>query len=381
MTYLLINPYPFERRNGVTSYLRNLLEFLHRRGIEVVCMSNDDRLPWRRYQERVRDMVTTRFRPDAAFIEAPEVGSPTLLLPPEYRVHIRLHCPTALVQRHNGRSVNLEQFGDELRVIRAAHVVSSPSHALLTELAPHLDVSPIHVYKNPPPGGVASSNPRRKEHDVVFMGNFTRAKGADFLNPLLTRLPPRYSVLLVGRYSDGFEVSPGVHCSVTVRDHIAGPERLRLLAETRVVLMLSRFENCSMLVLECLRVGTIVAGWEVGGHAEIAGPSLIRLVPLGDLDALASVVVTSVEGVYPSRDAFRAATGLVMEDFRRGWSRVWATGRGRAPEGIYHGLDCRLSKPPEDSTSPRPAPALPRGDGLSLRAETPAHHAVRGGDR
>ena len=60
--------------------------------------------------------------------------------------------------------------------------------------------------------------------------------------------------------------------------------------------MLSRFENCSMLVLECLAVGTVVVGWQVGGNAEIAGPDLIRLVPFGDTDALVAAVVASVEG-------------------------------------------------------------------------------------
>jgi glycosyltransferase involved in cell wall biosynthesis len=171
------------------------------------------------------------------------------------------------------------------------------------------------------------------------MGNFSRVKGVDFLNPLLKRFPPHYSVVLAGRFSDGFEVSPDVRCRVRVGAHMPGAERLALLASARVALSLSRFENCSMMVLESLAKGTLVAGWRVGGHSEIAGPHLIRLVSFGDLDALASVVATAVEGTYPSRGEFRAATAAIRADFQRGWSRVRALATGARRAGVYRGLD------------------------------------------
>src|SRR5262249_15145625 len=208
-------------------------------------------------------------------VEAPEVACSTLLLPPEYRVHVRLHCPVALVDAHNDQPVDLERVGQELEVARRAHTVSSPSYALLPEPRPVLDVSRIHVYKNPPPAGVTPVAAGAKRHDVVFLGRFRPVKGVDFLNPVLSALPPSYSVILAGRGSQAFPLSPSVRCRVSARGEVFGQERYRLLGEARVALMLSRFENCSMLVLECLAVGTVVVGWQVGGHAEVAGPDLI----------------------------------------------------------------------------------------------------------
>jgi glycosyltransferase involved in cell wall biosynthesis len=344
--YVLVSPYASTRRNGVTTYIEHVSAFLVTRGLEPVCLYNERGLPRDEYQAIVRDAVTTRFRPEEALIEAPETGSSTLLLPPAYRVHVRLHCPGAFVRLHNLEPVNLQRFGDDIRVARTAHVVSSPSHALLRELRPYLDGDTVHVYKNPPPPAQDPMvTPLDRRHDVVFMGNFSRLKGVDFLNPVMARLPPHYSVVLVGRESERFRLSEDVRCRVTVGAHLPGTERLRLLAQSRVALSLSRFENCSMLVLECLATGTVVAGWDVGGHAEIAGPPLLRLVPLGDVDDLASVIVGAVEGPYPDLDEFRAATSRVRDDFREGWSHMWRAARGAFTEGVYRGLD-RVGRAP-----------------------------------
>ena len=91
--YVLVSPYPSARRNGVTTYIEHVNAFLVEYGLEPVCIYNDDRLRRADYQTLVRDTVTARFRPEEVLVEAPEVGCPTLLLPPGYRVHVRLHCP------------------------------------------------------------------------------------------------------------------------------------------------------------------------------------------------------------------------------------------------------------------------------------------------
>jgi glycosyltransferase involved in cell wall biosynthesis len=327
LQYILINPFPSTRRNGITTYTEHALRELSARGVAAMCIANDEQLPRALFRQQVRDAITTRFRPDEVIIEAPEAGSATLLLPPTYRVHIRLHCPSAFVRRHNGVPVSVEEIQDELHIVRAAYVASSPSRALLAELEPHLDISRIHVYKNPPPE-TSLAAPALKACDVVFMGNFSRLKGVDFLNPLMRRLPSHYSVVMVGRDSEAFEIAADVRCVVRVGAHMPGLERLVLLASARIALSLSRFENCSMLVLEALSVGTVVAGWRVGGHAEIAGSHLIRLAPFGDLDALASTIVATIEGEYPSPAKFRAATDAVLTNFTRGWFRVWEIATG-----------------------------------------------------
>ena len=336
-TYVLVNHLTRTISDGIGNYSRAVLDELRREGIDTAFITRDEGVSDADYRTCVLNAVTTRFSSTRIIVEAPEVACSTSLLPPEYRVHVRLHCPNALVQAHNEQPIDWEQFGEELEVARRAHVVSSPSYALLRELRPFLDVSRIHVYKNPPPTGVSLVDAGSKRHDVVFLGRFRRVKGIDFLNPVLSALPPSYSVVLAGRGSEAFALSPSVRCRVSARGEVFGRERYRLLGEARVALMLSRFENCSMLVLECLAIGTIVVGWQVGGNAEIAGPDLIRLVPFGDTDALVAAVVASVEGTPPAPNRFRAATAQVAEDFRRGWQQVWDPVLGG--HGVYRGLD------------------------------------------
>ena len=341
MKYVLVNPFPWKRANGVTSYLRNMLTFLREAGIDAIIISNDEELPRAGYQRFLRDKLATQFRPDEVVIEAPEVKSPTLLLRREFPVHIRLHCPNALVEAHNGGTVQWEEFAEEMEVVRAARVVSSPSHALLRALQEHVETGAVHVYKNPPPKDLDSNATfGKKERDVVFLGRFSRLKGADFIEPLLRRFPDRLSVAVAGRESDRFTAPEEVRSRVTVHGQIVGPDRLRLLGESRVALMLSRFENCSMTILESLAMGTVVAGWRVGGNDEIAGPNLIRLAPFGDMEALVTTIIELIEETYPSEGEFRAAIDRVMTDFRDGWWHVWNTVRQPPPIPLYRGMNC-----------------------------------------
>ena len=335
--YVLVNHATPGRSDGIRHYSLGVVHDLHRWGLDATFLTRDEGPGGADYRAWVRETVTTRFSSAEAVIEAPEVSCPTLLLPPEYQVHVRLHCPSALVQAHNGEPADWTQSEPELEVVRRAHTVSSPSYALLRELRPFLDVSRVHVYKNPPPAGLTPVDAAAKRTDVVFLGHFRRSKGIDHLNPVLSALPPSYTVVLAGRGAEAFRLAPSVRCRVEIRGEVRGPERYRLLGEARAALVPSRFENCSMVVLECLAVGTVVVGWDVGGHGEIAGPDLIRLVPLDDVDALVAALVAAVEGAPPAPDRFRLATARVAEDFRRGWWHVWdAASHG---DGVYRGLD------------------------------------------
>jgi glycosyltransferase involved in cell wall biosynthesis len=339
--YVLVNPFPWSLANGVTSYLRNVLAFLREAGIDATCISNDDNLSPADYQHFLRDTLLARFRAEEVVVEAPEVKCPTRLLPPEFPVHIRLHCPDALVEAYNKRPIQWEAFAAEMGAVRAARVVSSPSYALLRALEGHVETGAIHVYKNPPPASPAfSPHFPKKERDVVFLGRFRRLKGADFLAPLLRRLPDRLSVALAGKGSDLFVTPREARCRVTTHGEIVGPDRLRLLGESRVALVLSRFENCSMTMLESVAMGTVVAGWRVGGNDEIAPPNLIRLASLGDIEALVATIMQLLEETYPCAGEFRAATDRVMEDFRHGWRHVWNAVRQPAPVPLYRGLNC-----------------------------------------
>ena len=341
MTCVLVNPYPWRHANGVTSYVRNLRSFLRKVGIDSACISNDAALPRAAYQRYVRDTLTARFRPDEIVVEAPEVESPTLLLPPEYPVHIRLHCPRALVDAHNGRSVDWGGFEEEMHVARNARVVSSPSYALLRALDGQLATDAVHVYKNPPPARAASiAGNAEKKCDLVFLGRFSRLKGEDFLEPLLRRLPAGLSIAMAGRGSDHFAAPPEARCIATIQDEIVGDKRLDFLGEGRASLILSRFENCSMTILESLSTNTIVVGWRVGGNEEIATPRLVRLVPLGDQDGLVATIDDVLRQPYPQPREFADATARIREDFRSGWTHAWNALRRSASVPLYRGMNC-----------------------------------------
>src|SRR5262245_61194904 len=175
-TYVLVNPWTRTISDGIGNYSRAVLDELRGEGIDTTFITRDEGASDADYRKCVFDAVTTRFSSAQVLVEAPEVARSTLLLPPEYRVHVRLHCPSALVDAHNDLPVDWEQFGQELEAARRAHTVSSPSHALLRELQPFLDVSRIHVYKNPPPVGVIPVDAGSKRHDVVFLGRFRPVK-------------------------------------------------------------------------------------------------------------------------------------------------------------------------------------------------------------
>lgn len=346
MKYVLINAFPWSRANGVTSYVRNLLDFLRAEGVETACISNPGYLRRADYQRFVRDAIVSQFRPDEVIVEAPELKAPTLLLPHEYSVHVRLHCPNAIVEKLNEQPVNWQEFAEEMDVVRRARVASSPSYALLRALEGHLGDRPIHVYKNPGPqilpvGARATS----KIRDVMFLGRFSRLKGTDYLDPLLRRLPAGISVALAGKGSDEYLIPPEARCRVTLHGEMIGPDRLRMIAESRVALILSRFENCSMTILESLAMGTVIAGWHVGGNPEIAAPRCMRLVRLGDTDALAATILDLSREPYPEAAEFHAATGSVEQDFRDGWRHVFEEAQKGAPVRLFRGLNCAGSLP------------------------------------
>jgi glycosyltransferase involved in cell wall biosynthesis len=305
---------------------------LERLGVETRCFSNDNHVPRPEFQRLVAEHVPAEYSPAEWVVEASEVGSPTLLLPPDYRTHIRLHCPSAIVQRYNSRRIDREALNNELEVIRRADVVSSPSHALLRIIGKHLNGTAVRVFKHPAAAQVTWKAPQARTYDVIFLGKFVALKGIGFLNRILAALPAHYRVCIVGRGAVAFDFTPERRCRIDIFDHIDGPRRLGLLGDARVALQLSRFENCSMVVLECLAHGVAVVGWDVGGHSEIAAPPLLRLVPYGDVDALVRTIVSAGTAPYQAREEFEFAVRGLAEDFRNGWQQVSEALEHRAAE-------------------------------------------------
>lgn len=366
MMYLVINPYG--PAYGVRTYSHNLVARLGG-GFEVAVLSNDENLSFPAFRDFVRAEVTARHHPDAVVIEAPEARAATLHLPAEYRLHIRLHAPGAVGRLSSGVPVDTARHADELAVIERASALSTPTFAMAAQLCAHVDSRAVHVFKNPPDTTIRARAVGEKDIDLFFMGRFDRAKGSDWLNPLLRRLEADARAMLIGPGGPDFAVAPDVRCRVDRHGPIADDSRFDLLARAKVAVVPSRFENCSMAIIEALAAGTVVVCWDVGGNAEIAPPPLLRLAPLGDLERFAAAVDDARRAPYPSPAAFTAATQALADDFDAGWQRLWAELGGVGGGVRYSGLNHR---PAHLAGNPELAPEPPR---LTLPAPARPHVA------
>ncbi len=353
MRFLIVNGFPSAWVNGVTSYTAAVLDELRRQGVEVHFLGNrqapslnEFRASLKEFRAYVAAEVARRFDPRDTVIEAPEVWAPTALLGPEWRVHVRLHCPGAVASFGNGGPVDPDRFADELAVTRRAAVVSSPSKAMVRLLASDLDVARIRVFPNPPPFGVAPAAPAGKDIDLLFMARFSASKGANDLQWLLPSLPPGRSVALLGRDFERFGMPHGVCARVAMHGFDPTPARFDLLRRARALLVLSRFENGPMVVLEALAHGTPVVGWDVGGIGEMAGPPLVNLVPWNDRGLLLGAIEDVLQRP-PPQHLFAEACTRLRRAYLDGWAdvtRALAAGvdrisidRPAAPDHWMHG--------------------------------------------
>ncbi len=339
--YLIVNPYPEDASHGVHNYHLNLMAELDAKGVRYQMFSNNRRLAPERFRWEVKEFVERNYGKDEVLIEAPEAKAATILLDNGYDVHVRMHTPSAVAQRYDGAPVDQRLYAEEMLAIHKARYVSSPSYGLLSELADELRREDILVYKNPPVKvDINLDFPRAFDYDVIFMARFQPLKGIEFLEPILEKLPADFSVLLLGNNATKFRVSKRVSCHVHQIEHIASQDRFDLVARSKVLIQLSKFENCSMVILEALACGTPVVAWDVGGNGEIAPPPVLRLAPYGNCRRLAATVtelaelVTSRGGL--ERDLFETALTDVREDFEKGIDSVLKLDSG----GCYRGMSC-----------------------------------------
>lgn len=314
LTYLLISPFD-SQLNGVNTYIQNAIP-LYPKWVSPRVLHNHKNESIEQFRETVCKFVVEQFGADEIIIEAPETRSAALLLPPEYRVHTRMHTPLAVCEMVEGRKISQQRFSDDLRAIAQATVATSPSYGLLDKLGHHISRDCISVFKN---GITSSISPKPFENrniDVIFMGRFDLLKGSQYLNALLHHLPETFRVALIGKGAGRFNLHSTVKCAVETHDHINGDRRFEYLTSARVAIIPSLFENCSMMMLEALKAHVPVVSWRVGGNSEFPS-NLVRTVSFDNIQSFATSILQTIQNP-PDAEKFEEAVNACNEDFRLG---------------------------------------------------------------
>jgi len=341
-TYLIINPFPESASHGIHNYNLNLLEYLKdKSNYNVDYYANNKKLPPEKFRKEVYKYVTQNYGIDDVIIEAPEVKASTLLLENYYNVHIRMHTPGAIAQKYDGVEIDNELFALELEVIHKSKSVSSPSYGLINELKTHLNRKDISIYKNPFNLPIEMSTKEDKKYDVIFMGRFQKLKGVEYINDILENFPEYYNVILLGNNSSKYKLSPRIKCNVEIVEEISGIERFEYVKKSKVLMQLSKFENCSMVILESFACGTVVSAWDVGGNSEIADNKILKIIKLGDTASFAKTVMDVIDRFndYPSQIVFKRALTEIQEDFENGIKSII-----NGEKSVYKGLN-KKNKP------------------------------------
>lgn len=316
-TYLIVNPFPEAASHGINNYIINLERYLQSYDFKVEVFYNNKGLNRHDFRKSVKSYVEESYGYEDVIVEAPEVKGATLLLDKKYKVHVRLHTPGAIAQKYDGKAIDEALFEEEIKAIQHASIVSSPSYGVINELSKEVDGSDFYVYKNPfnTEKHNTSLEEKNSEYDIVFMARFQQLKGVEYLNPILELLPDTYSVLLFGSNSDSFKLSEKVRCNVDIQEHDSSSYRFVTLFKSKHLLQLSKFENCSMVVLEGLSNYCIVHAWDVGGNREIANDNVLKLSPLGDVDYLVNQLIDSPS---VSESVFEYELANIEKDFTSG---------------------------------------------------------------
>lgn len=335
---LVVNHFLFNPgfSNGVTNYIKSVNDLIDTPYEEVIKPHEMGMVDFRKY---IFKLINSNGEFKNSIIEAAESQSSTLLLSNRTNVHIRLHCPFHLYKRVINEEPDEARFSDECRAIFKAKAVSSPSHAMLELLNDDLDVDNIHVYKNPVRSKIEYFKREcEKDIDVIFLSRFNNLKGIEYIEEVISALPANFNVLIIGkqeleiRFSKAFD-------NVIFIDHIEGDEKYDYLSRAKVAISLSKFENCSMAILEALSVYTPVVAWDVGGNAELAPPTILKAIPLGDTLSFASAII-SMHEKYIDPNEFDVVCDALNKDFIDGITFIENKIIDNK-KGVYKGLDYR----------------------------------------
>lgn len=248
----------------------------------------------------------------------------------------RLATPTYVVDELNGRggdpATKVLNRWERTQARRSARVYA-PTGAIVDRVATDwkLDLDRVHVVPNPVDiEGVLRSSAAEPPfpvgpNAVVFTGRIERRKGIDTLAAALELVLRRRSdatAVLIGReVAEDRDLAEEVRSRlapfgerVVFAGELAWSQALAVVARAAVVALPSVWESFGYVCVEAMALGRPVVATDTGGFAEIVKDDSGFLVPIGDVEALASQIVVALEG-GPGIDAVRAAAVTRSLDF------------------------------------------------------------------
>ena len=209
-----------------------------------------------------------------------------------------------------------------------ALMVSAVSHATRRLWAPVLDVPRVV------PNGVdLSAWPAgRGGAGAAWWGRIVREKAPHLAIDAARQagMPLRLAGPIVDRSYFAAEVEPRLGGDVTYGGHLGHDELGRLVADSAVALMTPEWEEpFGLAAAEALATGTPVAAFARGGLVDVVGPGAGRLVPGGDVAALARAMHEAAALPRAGVRAFAERT-LGIDAMGRGYEALY-----------HHVLDAR----------------------------------------
>jgi|GEM_PF-698762 len=212
------------------------------------------------------------------------------------------HSTEAGRRRGELEADHVEQEHLRLQMVREANRAIAVSEAVRSALVGYgVAGNAVTVVRNGVPDhGTASGRPDRRTLNLCFVGRLEFEKGADFIAPIVRgvrrALPSvRVTVAGEGRLRPALEAWVHAECApgtVELLGAVDRPRALSVIARSDVLVIPSRYDSYSMVMLEAASLGTPTVAFDVGGLAEFIehGRSGV-LVPPDDVERLTGAVV------------------------------------------------------------------------------------------
>lgn len=287
VNYILINPFG-EITNGVNTYTKMSKSILDTYGVKNSIIQNTYGMKIPEFREYCREKIERDFNPINTIVECPETNSACLNLSKNYFLHVRMHTPMAICQLFDDVEMDIKRFSDEIEQIKQSSIATSPSYGLINIMINYMPNFGFSKFINPMiPLSIDSQN-QTKNYDIILMFRAQNLKGLQFIPEVVEKLSIKgYKVLLIG--SGMTKIPFKNNGNIITHEHINSKDRYNFLINSKCALILSKFENCSMAILESIALGVPVVAWNVGGNTEFSHEA-VSTVPLGDIDGLIEMV-------------------------------------------------------------------------------------------